>query len=84
MKPILPLLYLDGYKCGHRQQYPEGTSLVYSNLTARGSRVPGQEDIVFFGLQYFVKEYLIRQFNESFLRSTNGVWIPTLDLIRFR
>ncbi|MCA0397962.1 MAG: nicotinate phosphoribosyltransferase [Bacteroidetes bacterium] len=63
---LLPLLLKDGYKVGHKFQYPAGTSLVYSNLTPRKSRNPDMENVVFFGLQYFIKEYLIKQFNEEF------------------
>lgn len=66
MKTISPILLKDGYKVGHKFQYPEGTSLVYSNLTPRKSRNPEQKEVLFFGLQYFIKEYLIRQFEESF------------------
>ncbi|MBC8032966.1 MAG: nicotinate phosphoribosyltransferase [Chitinophagaceae bacterium] len=61
-----PILLKDGYKVGHKFQYPEGTTLVYSNLTPRKSRNEAINDVVFFGLQYFIKEYLIRQFNENF------------------
>lgn len=63
---MLPILLKDGYKVGHKFQYPEGTTLVYSNLTPRKSRNADIQEIVFFGLQYFVKEYLVRQFNENF------------------
>lgn len=63
---VSPVLLKDGYKVGHKFQYPENTTLVYSNLTPRRSRVDGIEEIVFFGLQYFIKEYLIRQFDEYF------------------
>jgi len=63
---INPILLKDGYKVGHKFQYPEGTSLVYSNLTPRKSRNGDVQEIVFFGLQYFIKEYLVREFNESF------------------
>lgn len=61
-----PALLKDGYKVGHKFQYPQGTTLVYSNLTPRKSRDANIQEIVFFGLQYFIKEYLIRQFNEEF------------------
>lgn len=61
-----PLLLTDFYKIGHPFQYPKGTTLVYSNLTARKSRMTGVDHIVFFGLQYFIKEYLIKYFNENF------------------
>lgn len=65
-KPFNPLLLTDFYKIEHYRQYPAGTTMVYSNLTARKSRIPGVDKVVFFGLQYFIKEYLIKQFNEGF------------------
>jgi len=65
---LLPILLKDGYKVGHKFQYPENTTLVYSNMTPRKSRNEGVDEIVFFGLQYFIKEYLIRQFEENFFR----------------
>ncbi|WP_458628746.1 nicotinate phosphoribosyltransferase [Winogradskyella sp. PC D3.3] len=61
-----PLLYTDGYKVDHRRQYPEGTTLVYSNWTPRKSRIEGIENVVFFGLQYFIKKYMIDDFNTNF------------------
>lgn len=63
---ILPILYKDFYKTDHRRQYPEGTELVYSNLTARTSRIPSIDKVVVFGIQYFIKDYLIRRFNDGF------------------
>ncbi|WP_460217803.1 nicotinate phosphoribosyltransferase [Psychroserpens sp. MEBiC05023] len=61
-----PLLYTDGYKVDHRRQYPEGTTLVYSNWTPRKSRIEGVNEVVFFGLQYFIKKYMIDDFNTNF------------------
>lgn len=49
---------IDWYKAGHKFQYPEGTNLVFSNFTPRKSRIAGCNEIVFFGLQYFIQEYL--------------------------
>lgn len=49
---------IDFYKAGHKFQYPKGTNLVFSNFTPRKSRISGMQSIVFFGLQYFIKEYL--------------------------
>ncbi len=66
MTPINPLLLTDYYKVGHVFQYPKNTSLVYSNFTPRKSRLEGVNEMVFFGLQYFIKEYLIKQFNDNF------------------
>jgi len=61
-----PLLYTDGYKVDHRRQYPEQTSLVYSNWTPRKSRIDGINEVVLFGLQYFIKKYMIEDFNQNF------------------
>ena len=61
-----PLLLTDGYKLDHRRQYPNGTTLVYSNWTPRKSRIDGVEEVVFFGLQYFLKKYIIQDFEHYF------------------
>lgn len=63
-----PFLLTDYYKVGHVFQYPEKTELVYSNLTPRKSRIKDVDEMVFFGLQYFIKEYLITYFNENFFQ----------------
>lgn len=36
---INPLHCIDFYKADHRRQYPEGTTLVYSNFTARSDKL---------------------------------------------
>lgn len=59
-------LYIDGYKTDHRRQYPNGTNLVYSNLTARKSRHEDIDHIVFFGLQYFCLKHLLEDWQENF------------------
>ncbi len=64
----LPLLLKDGYKVGHKFQYPDGTTLVYANLTPRKSRNEQLDAVLFFGLQYFIKEYLLNQFDEQFFK----------------
>ncbi|RZJ71264.1 nicotinate phosphoribosyltransferase [Flavobacterium sp.] len=61
-----PLLLTDGYKLDHRRQYPNGTTLVYSNWTPRKSRHENIGEVVFFGLQYFLKKYVIDDFNANF------------------
>lgn len=65
---ILPVLMKDFYKADHRRQYPEGTESVYSNLTARYSRMDGVKETVVFGIQYFLKEYLLNAFGEGFFK----------------
>lgn len=61
-----PLLLVDYYKTEHHRQYPEGTTMIYSNFTPRKSRIPGVDKVVFFGLQHFILEYLINRFNRDF------------------
>lgn len=61
-----PFLLTDYYKVGHIFQYPPNTTLVYSNLTPRKSRFDDIDEMVFFGLQYFIKEYLVDYFNNNF------------------
>jgi nicotinamide phosphoribosyltransferase len=65
-----PLLKVDFYKPHHFKMYPEGMTKLYSNLTARKSRLQGVEAVVVFGIQHFVKEYLIKDFNENFFGYT--------------
>ena len=64
-------MQLDFYKTQHHKMYPEGTTLVYSNLTPRSvkylPKIEGTDDkVVFFGLQYFIKDFLIEKFNTEF------------------
>lgn len=68
---INPLNAIDFYKADHRRQYPVGTEYVYANFTPRSSRLakmlPDFDDkIVFFGLQGFIKHFLIESWNEGF------------------
>jgi nicotinamide phosphoribosyltransferase len=66
MMYVNPCLLKDFYKVGHVDQYPKGTELVFSNFTPRKSRMPGVNHSVFFGLRYFINEYLIEQFKKFF------------------
>ena len=66
LEKINPLDHIDFYKSGHIVQYPENTTRIYSNFTPRKSRVKGVNEVVFFGLQYFIKEYLIDKWNKGF------------------
>lgn len=70
---INPLNAIDFYKADHRRQYPVGTEYVYANFTPRSSRLakmlPDFDDkIVFFGLQGFIKHFLIETWNEGFFQ----------------
>lgn len=55
----------DGYKLDHRRQYPKNTQFIYSNFTPRASRTEVTE-VVFFGLQGFLHEYMNKQANATF------------------
>lgn len=63
---INPMLMTDFYKISHRIMSEKGTEKIYSTFTPRYSRIEGINDVVFFGLQGFIKEYLIDYFNENF------------------
>ena len=49
------ILLTDSYKGSHYKQYPPCTETVYSYFESRGGR---WTDVVFFGLQYYLKRYL--------------------------
>ena len=58
MKSHNIILLTDSYKISHYKQYPPNTSTIYSYFESRGGRF---ENVVFFGLQYYLKEYLSGQ-----------------------
>lgn len=69
MSFIAPHCALDFYKTGHRKQYKPGTTRVYSNLTARSgehSNIDSGTGICFVGLQMFMREFLIEDWNRNF------------------
>ncbi|MDZ7898672.1 MAG: nicotinate phosphoribosyltransferase [Arcicella sp.] len=57
MQPNIILL-TDSYKVSHYKQYPAGTTQIYSYFESRGGQF---ENLTFFGLQYYLKEYLVGQ-----------------------
>lgn len=63
---MTPLTAIDFYKADHRSQYPGGTEVVFSNWTPRGSRRADVDRVVFFGLQYYCKEYLVSRWRRDF------------------
>lgn len=71
-------LSTDFYKLSHREQYPKGTTTVYSTMTPRSNKFADWSDeIVFFGLQYFIKEYLINRFNKDFFEKDEEEVVST-------
>lgn len=75
---------IDGYKVSHKEQYPVGTTQVYSNFTARHSKYFKQasfdSNVVVFGTQYLV-DYLHTLWRETFFKKPIAV---ALDVISFR
>lgn len=66
LKRLPALLATDSYKLGHPEQYPKGTSFLFSNMTARKNNFPSNmEGVVVFGIQYFV-EYLTGLWQDTF------------------
>jgi nicotinamide phosphoribosyltransferase len=65
-----PLMNTDSYKLSHKGFMNEGTTMIYSNLTARSDKYfenkYGDTKVVFFGLQKFIKDFLIGDFNKNF------------------
>ena len=60
------MLMTDFYKISHHLMSEKGTEKIYSTFTPRHSRIEGIDSVVFFGLQGFIKEYLIDYFNDNF------------------
>lgn len=63
---IMSLFLSDAYKQWHFMMYPKGMYKLYSNMTPRSYKYLGCEESVFFGLQYYIKKYLIEEWNENF------------------
>lgn len=64
-------LLCDFYKVSHKDLYPKNTEVIYSTFTPRSNKYfPIANGAVVFGIQAFVKKYLIEYFNESFFSRT--------------
>ena len=78
---------IDSYKLGHADQFPEGTTKVYSNFTPRSLahlHVPyeyGTTQVVWFGLQVFLND-LQSVWQETFFdRSKDEVVAEFMELV---
>ena len=56
------ILNTDSYKVSMFKQYPAGTTGVYSYIESRGGKY---DETVFFGLQSFIKEYLLEPITQA-------------------
>jgi len=60
------MLLSDAYKQSHKNQYPEGTTFVYSNFTPRSDKYASTKGgVVVFGIQAFVRK-LHKWFRDDF------------------
>lgn len=68
-------LLCDFYKVSHKELYPKGTEKIYSTFTPRSNKYfPKADKVVVFGIQAFVKKYLIDYFDNNFFnRDVNEV-----------
>ncbi len=66
------LTLTDSYKATHWKQYPKGTTKVYSYLESRGGKF---DNTMFYGLQYFIKQYLSGQVvTEQKIQQAKKLW----------
>lgn len=61
-----PMLLIDFYKAVHAEMLPKGISKSVSYFTPRMSRVDRWDSVVMFGLQGFIKTWLIDYFGREF------------------
>lgn len=69
MRRTSMILMSDFYKQAHAEQYPEGITKLISYATARMSRIPKEmygNKLTVFGIQSYVKDFLIERFNDTF------------------
>lgn len=64
------ILNVDSYKTSMWTQYPTGTTGVYSYIESRGGRY---DSTVFFGLQAFIKEYLLGRINADDIDTAEAI-----------
>ena len=66
MENTLAMLLSDTYKHTHSRMYNSGLTKLVSYWVPRRSMLKKQDKMVFFGLQAFIKEYLLDYFNKNF------------------
>src|SRR6218665_945163 len=66
-----PILNTDSYKFGHFLQYPPGTEAISSYIETRGQ--PEEADVLFFGLQMFLKAYLAQPVTSAHVEEAEAI-----------
>lgn len=72
MNKTSPMLLIDYYKAVHAEMLPEKITKSVSYFTPRMSRIARWDKVVMFGLQGFIKTYLIDYFNKEFFERPLG------------
>lgn len=65
------MLNTDSYKASMFKQYPKGTQAIYSYIESRGGKY---DKTLFFGLQTFIKQYLIKPITQEQIDFAASVW----------
>lgn len=66
------LLNTDSYKASMFVQYPPNTETIFSYIESRGGKY---DETVFFGLQAFIKEYLITPITLEDINEAEEIWL---------
>ena len=81
------ILLSDGYKLGHNKQYPENTTLVFSNFTPRSDKHANPQlqnkGVVVFGVQLMLQQ-LHEHFEENFFKTKERQEFEILHLTGFQ
>lgn len=64
------ILNSDSYKYSQWQQYPVGTNYVYSYIESRGGKY---DRLVFFGLQAFLREYMVTPITRKMIKDAESI-----------
>ncbi len=65
------ILLTDSYKVSHYKQYPDGVANVYSYFESRGGAF---KDTVFFGLHYYLKQWLSKPITQENIEEAAEFW----------
>ena len=65
------LLNTDSYKVGMHLMYPPNTTGIYSYIESRGGKY---DTTLFFGLQAFIKEYLLTPITQEMIEEADFIW----------
>lgn len=69
--PISRATATDSYKCTHWKQYPPGSRTIHAYWESRGGRFP---EITAFGLQYFLKAFMLKPFTHDEIEQADEFW----------